>query len=138
MLRVFCIILFIAIPAPDVASQAQVRATSTYQVSVDGFRLQFEDLISADKSGDQAAFRERLDVFAIPNVNEWIAAYFSPADVPKLQGDYPLSFAGFQEKLTSVVERAANLSGRGATIWPSEPSTPPSATLAEQNLPSPV
>lgn len=117
---------------------AQSAQTPSYADSADGFRQQLEDLVAAKKSGDEAAFRSKIDAFAIPNLDGWIAAHFSPTDVPKLQTDFQLSSAGFQESLTVLVKAAVQSPGREMMIKSSEPSVPPSAALAEESLSSPI
>lgn len=119
-------------------SRAQTTASPSYADSPDGFRLQLEDLIAAKKSGDEAAFRSKLDALAIPNANDWIAAHFSPTDIPKLQHDYPLSLAGFQRHLTWVVENAAHLPGWDITVKPSELPNHPAVIGPESEVPMPT
>lgn len=119
-------------------SQAQTSANPSYSDSPEGFRLQLEDLIAAKKSGDEAAFRSKLDALAIPDVDKWIAARFLPADVARLQHDYPLSLAGFQRHLTWVVENASHLSGLDMTAKPSELPRPPAPVGRESVVPVPT
>ncbi len=119
------------------ATQARTPPTS-YPDSPDGFREQLESLISTYKSGNLTAFRAELDTLAIPNAHDWIASHFFPADVAKLQRDYPLSMAGFQRHLTWVVENASHLPGWDMTVTPSELPKPPAAIGKESVVPVPA
>jgi len=138
IVRAFSITLFVSILVLSVASQARTSANLPYIDSADGFRQQLEDLISSYKSGDQAAFRADLNALAIPNANDWIASHFSPADIPKLQRDYPLTLAGFLRHLTWVVENAAHLPGWEMVVKPSELPNPPAITGPEAEIPMPT
>ena len=137
MPRLRATILLVTTVLLSPALQAQTPATSSYADSADGFRQQLEDLVSAYKSEDQAAFHAALDALAIPNANDWIASHFAPADVSKLQHDYPLSLDGFQRHATWVASNAAHLAGWEMTAKPSELPPPAGASAQEQAVPSP-
>jgi TonB family protein len=127
--------MVISILALAVGAQTQAPQKSPYPDSAEGFRQQLEDLISSYKSGDQIAFRAELDALAIPNANDWIASHFSPADVPNLQRDYPLSLTGFLRHITWVVENAAHLPGWEMVVKPSELPSPPAPSGLEAGIP---
>jgi len=136
--RTFSIVLFVSFLAFGAVAHARTSAASSYPDSADGFRLQLEDLISSYKSGDQIAFRADLDALAIPNANDWVASHFSPADISKLQRDYPLSLAGFRRHLTWVVDNAAHLPGWEMVVKPSEIPNPPAIMGPEAEIPLPT
>ncbi len=117
---------------------AQTAASPGYSDSADGFRQQLEDLIATKKSGDETAFRSKLDALAIPNASDWISGHFSPTDVARLQRDYPLSLAGFQRHLTWVIENASHLPGWDMAVKPSELPRPPAAIGKESVVPVPT
>jgi TonB family protein len=129
-------VLLVATLLFGTAWRTQNPVASSYPDSPDGFRQQLEDLVSAYKSGDQATFHAALEALAIPNADEWIARHFAPADVPKLQHDYPLSLDGFQQHASWVASNAARLPGWEMTAKPSE-LPPPPAAAPEQSVPSP-
>jgi hypothetical protein len=117
---------------------AQTPEPQSYADSADGFRQQLEDLVATKKSGDDAAFREKLKEFAIPKVNDWISAHFSPTNAQKLQSDYGLALLGFQTNLTDFIDKAEHSPVSEITVWQSEPSIPPREILSKNSLPSPV
>ncbi len=137
-MRSFSLATLISILTLSVVAQAQTPQKSSYPDSAEGFRQQLEDLISSYKSGNQAVFHDELDALAVPNANDWIAAHFSPADIPNLQRDYPLSLAGFLRHLTWVVENAAHLPGWEMVVKPSELPNPPATAGSEAEIPMPA
>jgi len=118
--------------------RAQIVASPGYPDSTDGFRQQLEDLVATKKSGDETAFRSKLNALAIPNASDWISGHFSPADVARLQRDYPVSLAGFQRHLTWVIGDASHLPGWDMAVKPSELPRPPAVIGKESAVPAPT
>lgn len=108
--RLFSFLTLLVIPLVPMPVFAQTAA-SGYPDSTDGFRQQLQDLIATKKSGDEAGFRSRIDAFAIPDADDWIAAHFSPLDVPPLRRDYQRSLASFKENLAVFIENAGRIPG---------------------------
>lgn len=136
-LRLILLILLILLTATTVTAQPAQNSPRQYPDSPEGFRLQLEDLISASKSGDEALLAADLDALALPNPTDWIAAHFSSGDLPKLQQDYPFSFAGFRKHIASFAVTVNQTSGFEIAVQPSELPTPPHDDAEEQALPAP-
>ena len=128
------ILVILLIPARVWAQEA----VSGYPDSADGFRQQLKDLTATKMSGDEAGFRSKIDAFAIPDADGWIAAHFSPLDAPRLQRDYQRSVASFKENLANFIENAARIPLREIAVWQLEPPTPPNEILLERGLPTPT
>jgi len=136
VVRALTLIILVSILALALAAQERTPSTSPYPDSADGLRQQLEDLISSYKSGDQIAFRSELEALSIPSAHDWIAKHFSPADIPKLQSDYPLSLSGFLGHLNWVVENASHLPGWEMAVKPSELPNPPAPSGPEAGIPA--
>ena len=137
MLPYLAFVLFAMLSTCCVTLGAQTPASSTYPHSIDGFRLQLQDLISARRSADENLFRAKLAALALPNARAWIADHFPPAAVHTLQNDYATSESDFASRLKSLVEKMAAAPTLETIVWPSDPPATPGSLLAAHNLPAP-
>jgi hypothetical protein len=110
---------------------------TVYTDSAAGLQSQMDELIRLSRSPEQQAFFSSLDMLAVPNPHEWLAAHFPAYAVDELQKDYEHSFAGYRSHVLWVMGTFAKKPAFGVRVAVSDMPKPLNETGFEALLPRP-